>query len=233
MNKLFVSLISVLLCTSGFAQELRTDSFRLNKSAEVPHTLKALREKYVPTITQKHTLVMKTSEGDVVIELYPQAAPNAVKRFLDLTATGFYVNTPVSRVVEGFVAQFGVNWRAPHNKEKENQFDDDPSLFSLDRGTVCFAKAGPNTNSTQVFINYKKNNFLADPRYNFTVFGKVVEGMDVVDSFVQVGSPSGGLDQGRLWSRGGEYIDSLRVKPSMILDLRLQMEVPTGSEGSN
>ena len=95
-------------------------------------------------------------------------------------------------------------------------FDDDPTLFALERGTLAFAKAGPNTNSTQVFINYTENNRLADPQYNFTVFGKVVSGMDIVDQFAQVGDPSGGLDQTRLWADGGTYLDSLQAKPTMI-----------------
>jgi cyclophilin family peptidyl-prolyl cis-trans isomerase len=159
---------------------------------------------------------MQTTAGDVTIEVYPEAAPNAAERFIELVKSGFYDDTPVSRVVPGFVAQFGVNWREPHKQWKNRPFNDDPSLFALERGTLAFAKAGPNTNTTQVFINYDENNQLASPQYNFTVFGKVVDGMDVVDRFVQVGDPSGGLDQGRLWSDGGAYLDSLQKKPTMI-----------------
>jgi cyclophilin family peptidyl-prolyl cis-trans isomerase len=94
---------------------------------------------------------------------------------------------------------------------------------------LAFAKAGPNTNSTQVFINYAENNRLAAPEYNFTVFGKlvdapdsdadetVVQGMDVVDNFVVVGDdPSAGLEQDRLWRNGEAYLDTLAVKPTMI-----------------
>ena len=180
------------------------------------NTLNPLPGKQAPALTQSTTIRMETTAGDVVIEVYPEAAPNAAQRFVDLVESGFYDDTPVSRVVPNFVAQFGVNWRAPHNAWKERNFDDDPTLFALERGTLAFAKAGPNTNSTQVFINYQENNRLADPRYNFTVFGKVVEGMDVVDSFVQVGDPSGGLDQGRVWSNGDAYLESLTTKPTMI-----------------
>jgi len=170
----------------------------------------------IPALTQKTTVRMVTTAGEIVIEVYPQAAPHAAERFIELVRSGFYDDTPVSRVVTGFVAQFGVNWRSPHKDWQERTFDDDPTLFSLERGTLAFAKGGPNTNSTQVFINYKENNQLADPRYNFTVFGKVVSGMDVVDRFVKVGDPSGGLDQGRLWADGGAYLESLPVKPTMI-----------------
>src|SRR5881394_1784955 len=150
-----------------------------------------------PKLTRKTTVRMQTTAGDLVIDLFPDAAP-------------------ISRVVPGFVAQFGVNWREPHKAWKEKKFADDPTYFALERGTLAFAKAGANTNSTQVFINYAQNNRLADPRYNFTVFGEIVSGMDVVDKFVRVGDPSNGLDQGRLWQDGGAYIESLPEKPTMI-----------------
>ena len=174
------------------------------------------KEGAVPALTEVTTVRLATTAGEVVIEVYPQAAPNASQRFIELVTSGFFDDTPVSRVVPGFVAQFGINWRPPHNEWDKRQFRDDPTLFALERGTLAFAKGGPNTNSTQVFINYRENNRLADPALNFTTFGKVVSGMDVVDSFVQVGDPSGGLDQGRLWADGGAYLESLPVKPTMI-----------------
>ena len=175
------------------------------------------KEDQVPEITLKETVVMQTTAGEIVIDVYPEAAPNAAQRFLELVATDFYDAIPISRVVEGFVAQFGINWRDDHRIWQNRNFDDDPTLFALERGTLAFAKAGANTNSTQVFINYAENNHLAAPEYNFTVFGKVVEGMEFVDSFVVVGDdPSAGLDQSRLWRNGAAYLDSLDVKPTMI-----------------
>jgi homoserine O-acetyltransferase len=172
-----------------------------------------------PALTQVTKVRLATTAGDVVIEVYPQAGPNAAKRFLELVTSGFYDDTPISRVVPGFVAQFGVNWRDPHKAWKTREFIDDPSLFALERGTLAFAKAGsPNTASTQIFINYMDNSRLAAPQPNmrFWAFGKVVEGMDVVDKFVQVGDASMGLDQDRLWADGGNYLESLPVKPTMI-----------------
>lgn len=170
-----------------------------------------------PALTQVTTVRLDTTAGDVVIEVYPEAAPNAAKRFVELVRSGFYDDTPISRVVPGFVAQFGINWREPHRAYEHRAFNDDPSFFALERGTLAFAKGGPNTNSTQVFINYRENNRLTEPQLNFSAFAKVVEGMDVVDEFVQVGDPGNGLDQGRLWADGGAYLESLPVKPTMIV----------------
>ena len=174
-------------------------------------------ETRVPQLTEKTTVRMDTTAGSVVIEVYPQAAPNAAQRFIELVESGFYDNTPVSRVVPGFVAQFGINWREPHKQWEEKTFKDDPTLFALERGTLAFAKGGIDTNSTQVFINYAENNRLAVRSYNFTTFGKVVSGMEAVDAFLDVGEPGLGLDQDRLWDDGEAYLESLDVKPTMIL----------------
>ena len=74
--------------------------------------------------------------------------------------------------------------------------------------------------STAVFINYVENNRLAARNYNFTAFGKVVEGMDVVDKFAEVGEPGMGLDQDRLWNDGDAYLKELTAKPTMILSVQ-------------
>lgn len=194
------------------------------QTASVEHSLEPLSGKKAPSIESKTTLVMSTELGDVTIEVYPEAAPHAAERFVELAESGFFDNTAVSRMVSGFVAQFGINWREPHRQWKEKTFDDDPTYFALKRGTVAFAKAGLNTNSTQVFINLRDNSYLASPEYNFTVFGRVVDGMEIVDQFAMVGDPQGGLDQGRLWRNGGEYLDSLGMKPTMILSVKKQEE---------
>jgi cyclophilin family peptidyl-prolyl cis-trans isomerase len=203
---------------SGTPTASATPQTAATPGEEIAHTLKPLpgKEDMVPKITKKTTINFKTTAGEIVIEVYPEAAPNAAKRFVELVDSGYFDDTPVSRVVAGFVAQFGINWREPHKDFKDKTFNDDPTLFSLDPGTLAFAKAGPNTNSTQVFINFTENNRLADPTMNFTTFGKVVKGMEVVNSFAVVGDPSGGLDQQRMWDDGAAYIESLDEKPTMI-----------------
>ncbi len=209
---------SASLSPSASPDASETPEVSATPGAEIAHSLQPLpgKESVVPKITKKTTISMKTTAGEVVIEVYPEAAPNASERFVELVESGYFDDTPVSRVVTGFVAQFGINWRDPHKAYKEKTFNDDPSLFALDRGTLAFAKAGPNTNSTQVFINFAENNRLAEPGMNFTTFGQVVKGMDIVDSFAVVGDPSGGLDQQRMWDDGAAYLESLDEKPTMI-----------------
>ena len=202
----------------GGSAQASKQAAQTTQSAAIGSDLKPLpgHEKDAPRLTKKATVRMQTTAGELVIDVFPDAAPHAAQRFLDLVSSGFYDDTPISRVVPDFVAQFGVNWRDPHKAWKDKTFDDDPTYYALQRGTLAFAKAGLNSNSTQVFINYKENNRLADPRYNFTVFGEVVSGMDFVDKFARVGDPSYGLDQERLWQDGGAYLDSLTEKPTMI-----------------
>lgn len=183
--------------------------------------LQALPGVEAPVLKSKTTLRMKTTAGDVMIEVYPEAAPNAAARFIELAKNGFYKDTPVSRVVPGFVAQFGINWRKQYKPWEDKHFKDDPSLFQLERGTLAFAKSGPDTNATQVFINYTENNRLTVRSYNFTAFGKVVSGMEVVDKFAEVGEPGMGLDQDELWNNGEAYLKALPIKPTMILALEL------------
>lgn len=164
------------------------------------------------------TVNMQTDAGEIVIEVYPQAAPNAAQRFIELVKSGFYNNTPFFRVItqpQPFVAQFGINWRSGHKEWKDRLFNDDPSLFQLAPATLAFAKAGKNINSTQVFINYGDNNFLRGQ--GFTTFARIVKGYDIAKKFRPVGDPNMGLNQGQLWSDGQSYLAGLKQKPNMIL----------------
>ena len=171
-----------------------------------------------PEITKKNVVRFTTDIGNFTVEVYPEAAPNAAERFVELVKAGFYDNTPIFRVIPGFVAQFGINWRGEFPGWQQKNFKDDPSLFKLDKGTLAFAKAGPDTNSTQVFINYGDNSRLAPKDSGgFTTFGKVVEGMEVVEKFKSIGDPSMGLDQEKLWKDGENFLKEMYVKPNMIL----------------
>lgn len=155
----------------------------------------------------------QTTQGDLLMEIYPEAAPNASKRFIELIKAGYYDKTPIFRVEPAFVAQFGINSKPKMIDWKEKNFKDDPSFFHLGPGTLAFAKAGPDTNSTQVFINYNDNSPLVQ-QGNFTAFGKVVKGFESTAKFRQV--PAAG-DQQRLWMDTEGFINSLPEKPDSII----------------
>lgn len=189
------------------------------KMSEMYRGLVPFRDTKVPEITEVITVKMTTDLGDLTIEVYPQAAPNAAERFVELVKSGFYDGTPIFRVVNvprPFVAQFGINWRPEHRVWRHKNFNDDPSLFQLLEGTLAFAKAGPDTNSTQIFINYGDNSFLRE-NGGFSTFARVTAGYEIAKNFVSVGDPGMGLDQGKLWNNGGQYLNSLKKKPTMII----------------
>lgn len=183
--------------------------------------LKPLRGIDPPQLKDVVRVEMETDLGPLQIDVYPQAAPNAAKRFLELVEMGFYDDTPIFRVVKSpkpFVAQFGIN--SKYKEWKDKNFKDDPSLFQLSRGTLAFAKAGIDSNSTQVFISYGDNSFLAVPEHNFSAFAQVVSGMELADQFASVGDPGMGLDQTTLWM-DTHSIDGMRNGPTMIKSARI------------
>jgi peptidyl-prolyl cis-trans isomerase A (cyclophilin A) len=151
-----------------------------------------------------------TSKGPFVIEVHRDWAPQGADRFYNLVKNGFFDNARFFRVIEGFMVQFGINgdpkiaavWR-------DADIKDDPVKHSNERGTITFATAGPNTRTTQVFINFADNAPLDGQ--GFSPFGKVVSGMEVVDSLYSgygEGAPNGnGPDQGLVQSQGNAYLE--------------------------
>ena len=150
-----------------------------------------------------------TSKGSFTITVTREWAPNGADRFYNLVKNGYFTDVRFFRVVSGFMVQFGINgdpalntvWRAAN-------ISDDPVKQSNKRGHVTFATAGPNTRTTQLFINFKDNTFLDGQ--GFSPFGQVTEGMEVVDKInpeYGEGAPSGrGPNQGRVQSEGNAYL---------------------------
>lgn len=126
----------------------------------------------------ENTLYLDLKDGRVVIELRPDLAPNHVKRIKELVRQGFYDGVVFHRVIEGFMAQTGdpTGTGSGGSGQKINQeFSKEPHV----RGTLSMARAAsPNSADSQFFICFKDSNFL-DGQY--TVFGKVVKGMEFVD----------------------------------------------------
>ncbi len=152
---------------------------------------------------------VETSRGSLVIELHRDWAPMGVDRFFQLVEEGFYDDARFFRVLPGFVAQFGMNGDPAVTAAWSNRaLQDDPVTQSNKRGTVTFATSGPNSRTTQLFINLADNAAL-DGR-GFAPIGEVVEGMSVVDAFYSgygEGAPRGaGPDQGEIRRSGNEYL---------------------------
>ena len=141
---------------------------------------------------------MKTNYGTIVLELNPDKAPKTVANFLAYAKDGFYDGTRFHRVIEGFMVQGGDPLSKDLTKEAlwgtggpGYKFADEivPELSNI-TGTLSMANAGPDTNGSQFFINVGDNTFL-DGKH--TVFGKVLEGMDVVLAISQVSTKEKGI----------------------------------------
>ncbi|MFL6796880.1 MAG: peptidylprolyl isomerase [Xanthobacteraceae bacterium] len=150
-----------------------------------------------------------TSKGAIIIQVTRDWAPNGADRFYNLVKSGFYDDTRFFRVISGFMVQFGINgdpqvaaaWRNATIK-------DDPVKQRNQRGFVSFATSGPNSRTTQVFINFGDNGGLDGQ--GFSPFGEVTTGMNVVDALYSgygEGGPRGrGPDQGRIQREGNAYL---------------------------
>ncbi|MHB2025519.1 MAG: peptidylprolyl isomerase [Elusimicrobiota bacterium] len=153
-----------------------------------------------------------TTKGDFVVEVHRDWAPQGADRFYNLVKIGYFDGDAFFRVVNGFMAQFGINPAPAVNAAWHEAVipDDPPSGHSNAPGILTFATAGPNTRTTQVFINYGNNGFLDSQ--GFTPFGQVVSGMDVVDNLYAGygdGPPGGsGPDQNRIQAEGNAYLQA-------------------------
>jgi peptidyl-prolyl cis-trans isomerase A (cyclophilin A) len=120
-----------------------------------------------------------TTRGDFVVSVTRAWAPLGVDRFYGLVKHGYFNGAPFFRNVPGFIVQFGLTGDPAVNKAwKDADIKDDPVTQSNTPGTMTFATAGPNTRTTQLFINFGNNAPL--DRQGFAPFGKVTSGMDVV-----------------------------------------------------
>ena len=142
-----------------------------------------------------YAATLETNKGAIDVELFPGDAPKTVNNFVCLARDGFYDNTPFHRIVKGFVIQGG-DPTGTGSGGPGYQFEDEPIAREYERGTLAMANAGPNTNGSQFFI------VLADLRRqlpkNYTIFGRVTGGQEVVDQIAAVPTrrgPSGEQSQ--------------------------------------
>jgi peptidyl-prolyl cis-trans isomerase A (cyclophilin A) len=200
-----ILMTTLLACGIALAQ---------TKSAAPAATKKAAPAAAAPDLLKPGTLKAKapetykvkftTTKGDVIIQVNRAWAPLGSDRFYNLVKYGFYKDAAFFRVVPRFVAQFGI----PARPEVAAAWDhayivDDRVTQSNKRGTLTFATAGPNTRTTQIFINFSDNAALDGQ--GFAPFGQVIEGMDLVDKFFAGYGEA--PDQGRITAFGKAYLD--------------------------
>ncbi len=154
----------------------------------------------------------ETNKGAFVLELVRDQAPLGADRFYNLVRLGYYDDTRFHRVSEGYIVQFGLHGDPRVNAAwLHRQIPDDPAHGSNVRGTLAFAMSPePNTRNTQIYINLGDNT--RNDVEPFAIFGRVVEGMEVLDSLYSgYGEESGsGVRQGRqrpIVEGGNEYLD--------------------------
>ena len=162
---------------------------------------------------------VETSKGNFVLEVTRKWAPIGADRFHELVKNKFYKEARFFRVVPGFMVQWGINADPEVQKNWKNAtIKDDPVVASNQRGFITYAKTGlPNSRSTQLFINFGDNSFL-DPQ-KFAPFGRVVEGMDVVEAInAEYGEKP---DQTSIQTRGNEYLKEKFPNLDFIKSMRI------------
>ena len=171
----------------------------------------------------------KTSKGDFVVEVTRAWSPNGADRFYNLVRNGFYDDCRFFRVLPNFMAQFGINGDPAVSKAwMSARITDDPVVQSNKRGFVSYAMAGPNTRTTQLFINFADRNAGLDGQ-GFSPFGKVTVGMDVVDKLYN--GYGEGAPQGQRPGPGAGPGGGKRLPEQVLREARLHQDGATHEVG--
>lgn len=192
MNGILASLVCLLAFTAPASPQAKAQS----PAPKAP----AAKAPKAQTPAANPRVLLDTTKGKIVLELYPTKAPKTVKNFLDYVKTGFYNGVIFHRVIPGFMVQGG--GFTPDMKEKATRApiqNEAKNGLSNERGTIAMARtADPNSASAQFFINVADNGAGLDAGkaadgWGYAVFGKVVEGMEVADAIVAVPTTTKGF----------------------------------------
>jgi len=210
-------LLASLLLTTACGPSIPAGEIAVKPKAETPSTVTdltgALTNPQLATLTapDRFQVLFDTTQGTFTVSVDRSLSPNGADRFYNLVKMGFYDDVACFRVIDGFIVQFGLNGDPAVNAAWENAtIPDDPVAATNVRGTLTFATAGPNTRTTQLFINLGANQQL--DRMGFSPFGAVTEGMDVVERLYGgygEGAPTGsGPNQTKIQEWGNDYLRS-------------------------
>jgi peptidyl-prolyl cis-trans isomerase A (cyclophilin A) len=203
MKRIGVGLLGVLFLATGCGQDReRTEPVPAEPETTAPAEVEDVAVAEVAP--EEFTVVFETSAGDFTVAVERSLAPHGADRFYELVRSGFYDDQRFFRVVPGFVVQWGMPGDPAVTAEwADARIPDDPVAQSNVRGTVSFAAtSAPGSRTTQVFVNLGSNTNLDE--MGFAPFGRVVEGMEVVDAInAEYGqSPN----QGEIRRAGNEYL---------------------------
>ena len=224
-RRLIVALTCVfsLALLIGFATTDSTFAQKKKKSKK-PHKFLAKPDKLTKKAPAKFKVRFFTTKGNFDVLVTREWAPLAADRFFNLVGVGYYDDVVFFRVIKGFMAQFGVHGDPAVSKAWKNaSIKDDKVTQSNKRGMLSFATAGPNTRTTQLFINYGDNSRLDG--MGFSPFAKVLgDGMKVVDKLYNgygEGAPQGnGPEQGKIQAEGNKYLNKEFPKLDSIKGVR-------------
>ena len=191
---IFLTLITLISCSNE--SDTLNESVQLNTNEQEGDVLSnnkvydSMPEMNID-ISKKYSAVIKTSMGDMSIELFTEDAPMTVNNFINLSRDGYYDNVIFHRVISGFMIQGGDPSGTGHGemgKFPGYKFEDElNNQRSYDKGILAMANAGPDTNGSQFFIMHVDYPL----PYQYTIFGFVTEGLDVIDKIASVETGDG------------------------------------------
>ena len=191
---IFLTLITFISCSNE--SDTLNESVQLNANEQEGDVLSnnkvydSMPEMNID-ISKKYTAVIKTSMGDMSIEFFTEDAPLTVNNFINLSRDGYYDNVIFHRVISGFMIQGGDPSGTGHGemgKYPGYKFEDElNNQRSYDKGILAMANAGPDTNGSQFFIMHVDYPL----PYQYTIFGYVTEGLDVIDKIASVETGDG------------------------------------------
>jgi cyclophilin family peptidyl-prolyl cis-trans isomerase len=172
---------------------------------------------------QSNIVKLETSKGNIVIELNEQAAPVTVRNFLGYVEAGFYNGTIFHRVIPGFMIQGGgLTPQMIQKKTLDPIINEAKNGLSNKRGTIAMARSNnPNSATAQFFINHRDNDvldYMDDNQPGYAVFGKVIEGMDIVDAIASVDTTT------RVNATTRNKMEDVPVEPVIIISAKVVPE---------